>query len=184
MTSSLPTITTPEVPVPSGPQTTPVNFVWRGACEGTNIVSKMAGVYAVLIGLGMPLWEGGIASFNLQVALFLIVLALIFGIIPALLVGAMGGAIVGMLFRQLEHRLTLTAACAIGFAGGTVVLLPLTVVVVGLLFGFTLSEGDMEPFMWVWGVPCAIALLGFAWVGYKLNLLVSGTNVTVMEVKN
>ena len=104
-------------------------------------------------------------------------MSLLFGGIPSLIIGAIGGVLVGLFFRQLPAQVSLPTALTVGIMGGALLLLPLTFIVVWLFFrGLTVD--DLFTLGLIWGVPAAGALLGFAWVGQRLNPLLPSADRT------
>ena len=159
-----------EAPIDSATQNGPA-LVRRGAREGATMATKAAFVYAVFLGFSAPLWSGVPELFTIQSALFSILVAFIIGVVPAQIVGAVGGAILGVVFQQLRTQTILPVALVLGTICGALILLPLTLVAAFLLFKGNMSPDILFSFGLIWGFPALSALFGCAWVGQRLNLL-------------
>lgn len=102
-----------------------------------------------------------------SVALPISIFSLIFGGIPALIVGAVNGGIIGMIFRFIvKIQLPFHQALSYGF-GLSVLLLGIRLWLGAQLTG--ISDAT-DPYIWlVWYSPNLGAFIGLWWVAYQVN---------------
>lgn len=161
------------------------NPVQAGIGVGSKVALALAGLYAIGVALFFVITEwdvipsedlrdfwmvaGAIANIYAGTAMVAGV-AVVFGGIPAVIIGAIGGGVIGYTFRFIKKPLSTPQAIHYGFW----ISLFLLVVRIGVLAGVNgfdaLGDSLHDGMMWmVWYAPNLIAFFGFWWVAYKLN---------------
>lgn len=166
----------------------PFNPIWEGMKKGAIVALIIAALYALAVPVlfatmnqSLPL---SAPSDNGQPATAEVVplanrigsvlrstgFALLVGGIPALILGAIGGGIIGAVFRYgVKHRVSTARALLYGFCmslGIVSIRLVMLIQSEGALDGTTLAD----PLFWVMVMgPMIGAFLGFWWVAYQVN---------------
>lgn len=164
---------------PDAVRLAPLALILRGALLGVVVSTALAGAYAVVAPIGVSVWLVSTNSGNGRVFDALIgagvlgicagPFALVLGILPAMLLGAVSGLVVGLLAAPFHKTLT-------GGGGAVIGLLVALVVVIGgnLLLGPGMIEpnrpepGRYFPYLfWIAG-PSLLVLVGLPIVGWLL----------------
>ena len=168
------------------PTQQPWRLVKRGALLGALTGAALASIYtmlavpAVALGLvltngqGNPLLEAlaGAAILGLCAGPF----AFVLGILPATLIGLVGGMLLGAFFIPLNDHLTGLGRAAVGASLGLVL-----AVSAQLTLGVTMIDETKQgldvyflDIFWVIG-PGILLVVGFAWIAWRLGKLDSST---------
>lgn len=158
----------------------PWRLVTRGASLGALTGVVLASIYAALAVPALAFWllltnsnNGRLLDALVGVTLLSLCagpFAFVLGIAPAALLGLVGGTLLGAIFIPLHDHINDMGRAAIGASLG------LMVAAIALL---TLNEGLIDPakpgfagyylfFFWLVG-PSLLAIVGFAWVGWRLG---------------
>lgn len=158
------------------------NFVKEGAVMGKNVAFGLAVGYALAVAAMMRLSSSyeplELHPFATLVAtLFdfyfgtvtMALMILVVGLIPAYLMGAIGGAAMGWVFGKITSPLSLRQALGYGFWVSLALML-FSLGGVALIRGIDHLGDDLAaPWFWMmWFAPNGIAFFGWWWVAYKL----------------
>lgn len=158
------------------PSTT--NPIREGIIKGAMVALVIAALYALAVPIvllmmneALPQLPGADSATNPYLAaLIMSGMALLVGGIPALIFGAIGGGIIGAVFRYwVKHRLSSAKALLYGFGMSfSIVVIRLAM----LIQGEGIPDGDTlaDPLFWIMVMgPMIGAFLGFWWVAYQVN---------------
>lgn len=159
----------------------PWQLVKRGALLGALTGATLASLYAMLavptVALAL-VWTNGQGNRLLEALAGAAILglcagpfALVLGILPALLIGLVGGMLLGALFIPLHDHLTSLGRAAIGASLGL-----LLAVIAQQTFGGDMIDQTQSglaayalDIFWIIG-PGLLLIVGFAWVAWRLEI--------------
>lgn len=132
---------------------------------GIALLISVLYLFSSSVGIAVAEWKPGVGIDDVaSSAVFVFLFGLLFGCVPAVVLGTISGVVVGLILRQRSERAGTGEAALVG-AG----VAGLAVLVFDLLVFRAEGTLPLDFVLVVIGLPSIIFVVGFAWIGVRVR---------------